>query len=115
MTKEWKDNEWSALWDDYQADIPEQTRSIAQRGDLRTDRRTLYKGLVKAESSALTQMRIEKIGLAYFLHMCRVLDFYSEKYICGWRKQDVKYILLFCPELANRRQILIDNAGTQDI
>lgn len=83
MIKEWKVKEWSALWDDYQADIPEQTRSIAQRGDLRTDRRTLYKVLVKAESSALTEMRIEKIGLAYFLHMCRVLDFYSANYICG--------------------------------
>ncbi len=33
---------------------------------------------------------------------------------CGWRKQTVKHILLFCPELAKERRELIEQVGTSD-
>ena len=33
---------------------------------------------------------------------------------CGWRKQTVKHVLLFCPRLAKERGELIQQAGTSD-
>ena len=83
LIKEWKDKRWEALWDEYQASIPEQARSIAQCGNLKEDRRSLHVELAKAESSVLTQMRTGKISLAHFLHTMRVPEFFSAYYICG--------------------------------
>ncbi len=115
LIKEWKDKRWEALWDEYQASIPEQARSTAQCGNLKEDRRSLHVELAKAESSVLTQMRTGKISLAHFLHTMRVPEFFSAHCTCGWIRQDVKHVLLFCPELAEGRQELIDSAGIQDI
>ncbi len=115
LIKEWKDKRWEALWDEYQASIPEQARSTAQCGNLKEDRRSLHVELAKAESSVLTQMRTGKISLAHFLYTMRVPEFFSAHCTCGWMRQDVKHVLLFCPELAEGRQELIDSAGTQDM
>ncbi len=71
--------------------------------------------LAKAESSVLTQMRTGKISLAHFLHTMRVPEFFSAHCTCGWIRQDVKHVLLFCLELAEGRQELIDSAGIQDM
>ena len=50
----------------YQSGIPEPRRTPAQGPDDRKARRNLYKGLAKAESSALIQIRTEKIRFVQF-------------------------------------------------
>ncbi len=114
-TKEWCSSAWSTLWTKYQIGIPESQRAPAQEGDLGTERRALHTGLAKAESSVLTQMRTGKIGLAHFLYTCRVPEILTAGCECGWRKQDVRHVLMFCPRFADRRQALIDAAGTNDL
>ncbi len=115
LVGDWQKAAWEAVWAQYQAGIPEERRSPAQRGDLWSNRRSLHEGLAKAESSALTQLRTEKIGLAHFLHMCRVPGILSSACECGWRKQDARHVLLFCPRLGSERQTLLEKAGTADL
>ncbi len=80
-----------------------------------SNRRSLREGLAKAESSALTQLRSGKIGLACFLYTCRVPGILSPACECGWRKQDARHVLLFCLRLGNERQTLLGKAGTADL
>ena len=115
LVRDWQKAAWEAVWAQYQAGIPEERRSPAQRGDLWSNRSSLHEGLAKAESSALTQLRTEKIGLAHFLHICRVPGVLSPACECGWRKQDVRHVLLFCPRLENKRQTLLEKSGTADL
>ncbi len=60
-------------------------------------------------------MRTNKIGLADFLYKCRVPGVMTACCDCGWRKQDVKHILINCPRFQECRQSLIDAAGTNDL
>ncbi len=104
------------MWEEYQSGIPEWRRTAAQEGDIWADRRTLHTNLPKAASSALTQLRTEKTGLAYFLYRQRVPGVNSPGCEdCGWRKQDVKHVFMFCPRYQERRQLLINRAGTNDL
>ena len=79
------------------------TASPAQKGDLLKGRLELHRGLKKAESSAAIQMRTGKIGFNHFLYMRKVPGIMSPACQYGWRKQDVKHILLFCPEYSEGR------------
>ena len=69
--------------------------------------------LRKAESSVAVQMRSGKIGLNAFLNKMRVPGI-DPDCKCGWRKQDIKHILLFCPESHKDRPRLLAEAGTSD-
>lgn len=111
----WRNAAWDELWNSYQSAIPEALRTPAQEGDLWTDRRTLHANLAKAESSALTQMRTGKIGLAHFLYSRRVPDVWTASCACGWRCQDVKHIFMFCPMFQDRQRGLVQTAGTNDL
>lgn len=44
------------------------------------------------ESSRAIQMRTGKIDLSAFLHAQK-----GAWCTCGWRKQDVKHVVMFCP------------------
>ena len=101
-------------WKEYQGTISEERRTPAQEDDLKFRRKILHQGLAKAESSALTQMRTGKIGLAHFLYTCRVPGIETTSCECGWRKQDAKHILLFCPLFQESRQHLVRSSGTND-
>lgn len=92
--KGWKTTTWGTLWAAYQAGISEQARSPAQQGDLQFDRKALHRGLAKVESSVLIQRRTEKIGLAHFLYNGRVPHIQLASCNCGWRKQNVKHVLM---------------------
>ena len=69
--------------------------------------------LRKAESSVAVQIRSGKIGLNAFLNKMRVPGI-DPDCKCGWRKQDVKHILLFCPKSHKDRPRLLAEAGTGD-
>lgn len=89
--------------------------SPAQKGDLVKGRLELHKELKKAESSAAIQMRTGKIGFNHFLYTRRVPGVPSPTCQCGWWKQDVKHILLFCPDYFRGRMQMMQEASTIDV
>lgn len=111
----WGDTAWRTLWEGYRTGIPENERTPAQGPEDWKTRRTLHRNLAKAESSALIQMRTEKIGLAQFLFRCRVPGVHTASCECGWPKQDTRHILIFCPRLGRFRPTLLESAGTSDL
>ena len=80
----------------------------------KSKRASHHSKLRKAESSMAVQLRSEKIGLNNFLYRMNVPNVRSAECPCGWRKQTVKHVLLFCPRLENERGELIQQAGTSD-
>ena len=97
----------------YQDSIPEVLKTPAQEGDLK-HRRKLHIGLRKAESSLAKQLRTEKVGFAAFLYTHRVSGALSPACQCGWRRQDPKHIIVFCPKhtIATRNK-MYEEAGTR--
>ena len=89
-------------------------RTPAQTGDLYDGRFDHHKMLRKAESSVAVQMRSGKIGLNVFLNRMGVPGI-DPDCKCGWRRQDVKHILLFCPKSYKDRPRLLAEAGTEDL
>ena len=66
----------------------------------------LHTGLPKAYISILTQIRTGKIGLAAFLHKCRVPGFPSPACPCGWQWEMAKHVILECSHFSRERQAL---------
>ncbi|KAL9063141.1 MAG: hypothetical protein Q9161_009623, partial [Pseudevernia consocians] len=95
--KEWWKNRLEGRWENYQQTLGDRIRSPVQRGDL-GGRMVLHKGLKKAESSAVIQLRTEKIGLGQFLFERKVSE----------------HVLLFCPRYQEGRSRLISEAGASD-
>ncbi len=52
--------------------------------------------------------------IIFFLSKSTSISIRNAECSCGWRKQTVKHILLFCPELAKERRELIEQVGTSD-
>ena len=115
LTEGWGDSAWQAVRTAYQAGVPEPGRTPAQGPEDWRTRRELHRNLTKAESSTLIQMRTEKIRFAHFLFRRRVPGIQSASCECGWPKQDIKHILIFCPRLGQYRPILLESAGTSDL
>lgn len=110
----WWFNELSDGWRQYQNDIPDWKKSAAQKGTLIDGRYDIHKGLRKAESSAAVQLRSGKIGFNHFLFRMKVPGIVSARCPCGWSRQDVKHVLLFCSMHSEIRPSLIREAGTTD-
>jgi Reverse transcriptase (RNA-dependent DNA polymerase)/Endonuclease-reverse transcriptase len=66
----------------------------------------LHKGLHKAESSILTQLRTGKIGLASFLFKAKVPGVDSEACRCGYRQETPQHITISCPRYQDTRDSL---------
>lgn len=87
------------------------------RGLIRTDTEPnkkvlqLHKGLRKAESSLLTQVRTEKIGLAKFLYERHVSGIDSRGCSCGFGYETPRHIALHCEKESIRREQLRQVAG----
>ena len=111
--QDWFRERRSKKWEKYQRRIPIATRTPAQTGNLYDGRFDHHKMLRKAESSVAVQMRSGKIGLNAFLNRIRVPGI-DPDCRCGWRRQDVKHILLFCPRSREDRPRLLAEAGTRD-
>jgi len=63
----------------------------------------IHKELKKAESSVLTQIQTEQIGLVAFLNKARVLDFPSPIYQCSQAEETALYIIAYYPQFAEQR------------
>ena len=83
-------------------------RSAAEAVSQPPDRRVLalHKGLHKAESSVLTQLRTGKIGLADFLHKAGVPEVESTECSCGQGRETPRHITVFCPRYRDARKEL---------
>jgi len=110
--KYWARRRWIDRWEKYKAGLQGQQTSPAQQGGLFDNRLDHHHMLRKAESSMATQLRSGKIGLNHFLYRMHVPTVDSGECLCGWRKQDVKHILFFCPEFREARRRLFAEAGT---
>jgi hypothetical protein len=78
----------------------------------------IHKGLRKAESSIITQIRIGRIGLAAFLNKIHVPSFDSPTYQCGNANEMAAHIVVHCPLYLERRVELLDtdtHANTPDL
>ena len=73
---------------------------------------SLHADLPKPQSSLLTQIRTGKIGLAGFLHTCRVPGFEPPACPCGWHRETAQHIALDCPRFHSEQQQLRLAAAT---
>jgi hypothetical protein len=68
----------------------------------------LHKGLRKAESSVITQIRTGRIGLAAFLNKARVPGFPSPVCACGQARETAAHVIAHCSRFAEVRGRLAD-------
>ena len=73
----------------------------------------LYKKLPKHQATALFLLCTEVLGLNSWLASIGVPNILLQC-TCGWQAQTVQYILLHCPDYANSRVDLIQQARTED-
>lgn len=111
--KKWLRDQWEREWDRYRTETP--TKSATAHKESLGNRLQLHQGLQKAESSILTQLRTGHIGLNAYLHRRKVPGIESPACGCGWRYQDVKHILLFCPNTAYDRSKLLPPGAVRDL
>lgn len=100
LVKKWVWQNWNERWRQYIDSVPVVQRTPAHNYKLRT-RGKLHEGFCKAESALAIQLRTEKIGLAAFLYGRRVPGVLYPACQCGWRRQDPKHIVMFCPDHAS--------------
>ncbi len=112
--RRWAKEKWKERWPRYQEGIPSHVRTAAQRGEAQGTRAGLHAGLFKVESSVGVQLRTEKIGLRAFLYKRRVPGVDSASCECGWRYQDIKHMLILCPNHAEGRKLMFERAGSDD-
>jgi len=77
------------------------------------NRSEIHKGLSKATSALITQIRTEKIGLNGFLSDRKVPG-YSPTCSCGWQRQTAKHIIMDCIIYQEKRDELFARAGTRN-
>jgi hypothetical protein len=71
----------------------------------------LHKGLRKAESSMLIQLRTGRTGLRHFLHKVRVPGYESGQCECDMGLETPRHVLLHCPHELERREALKESQG----
>jgi hypothetical protein len=82
--------------------------------DITIKRLKLHEKLIKSESSLATQIRTRRIELADYLFNRRVSEIVSFACFCGWIKQNVKHIVLQCPDYTQNRDSMLREEGTTD-
>ena len=108
---------WRHRWEQYRdrARGLHTIAPVANRAEWDANQYRIHEGLRKAESTVATLLRTEHIGLNDYLHGRRVPDCPTPVCDCGWPRQTVKHIVLFCPRFARDRDKMIKEAGTSDL
>jgi len=104
----WRETEWRRQW--LLAAEGKQTPAWQTPWKARVPR--LHGSLSKPESTMATLLRTEAIGLNDFLHRVGVPGV-EARCSCGWERQTPKHVVMFCPSLTGRDQMLAA-AGTMD-
>lgn len=89
-------------------------RPVAQSSPWNPKIRHLHSNLPKPQSTLLTLLRTEHIGLEDYLSRRKVPDHLSPACPCGWHRQTPKHILLFCPHFQAGRAQMLYIAQTTD-
>ena len=108
----WLQEQWQRRWSIYTSTIPRHQRNAAQSKSLVYKPLNHHRSLTKAQSSMATQIRTEKIGFRAFLSSRHVPGITPEC-DCGWPRQTAKHVILYCPSVTNRTQML-QEAKTTD-
>lgn len=75
---------------------------------------SLRTGLSAAQATISTLVRTGKIGLKSFLFKANAPGIESPACECGWRREDAKHVILFCPRWQVGRRKMLRDAGTND-
>ena len=78
--------------------------------DQQLQRDKLHEGLCKAESSLAIQLLTEEVRFISSYSQGSRRDFSGVS--SGWRRQDPKNVIMFCPYHARNRRKLYETAGT---
>ncbi len=104
-------NRWKKKWIEYAFFV---LVSISTQIDFVDKKRfKLHDQLKKIESFLTTQIRIEKINFASFLHRRKILDVKSIFCRCDWSNQTTKHVIMFCSLMYDRNQ-LFKNVNIND-
>jgi hypothetical protein len=80
---------------------------------LNKKRLKLHDQLKKIKSSLSIQIRIEKIDFVSFLFKRKILEIMSISCWCDWNNQTIKYVIMFC-ELMNDKKRMLSNIDIID-
>jgi hypothetical protein len=102
---------WKTRWQEQEAkrkegDIWDQVKGPPDPKILK-----LHKGLRKAESSVLIQLRTGRTGLRHFLNRVRVPGYESGQCECDMGLETPRHVLLHCPHESERREALKESQG----
>lgn len=112
IVKKWAIQRWRERWEHYLPTVPPAKRTPAHDGELGRRREKLHEGLHEIGSLLAIQLRTGKIGFTTFLHARRVPDVISPACQCGWRWEDPKHVVIFCPNRARNHRNLYEAART---
>lgn len=82
--------------------------SIAQAALLDKKWLKTHSLLKKAKSTFATQIQTGKIGLANFLHKHQVSGITSPVCPCGWHKQTLEYVIMFCRLISSKKAMFYE-------
>ncbi len=102
---------WEERWTAYLQSIPAGRRRSPAQVVANRNQSDIHKGLPKATSALITQIRTEKIGLNAFLSDRKVPG-YSPTCPCGWQRQTAKHIIMDCALYQEERDELFAKVGT---
>lgn len=107
-TKEAMIRDWKARWGTAEEARRQRGRHSlpANTPDFSSQALKKHEGLRKHESSLLTQIRTETIGLNAFLFGCKVPDVMSPLCRCGRASETAAHLILHCTELTDQRRAL---------
>jgi hypothetical protein len=111
LARVWMASRWEERWKQYVA-MPNHVKCAAIAEPFSTDRIQLHQTCTKAESTIITLLRTERIGLNAFLYKQKVPDIAWPICPCGNGNQTAKHILIHCANLAPTRRQLFADTGT---
>ena len=89
VTNKKANQDWANRWREYQDKVRQNgaTLTTAQGSKWTVNQHYIYKGLLKAESTVVTLLRTEQIGLGDYLCTRKVPGYKSPLCECGWPRQ----------------------------
>ncbi len=109
-------NEWKKQWRKYQKKHAKHFLNIcaALKNPFRKNKLTLHTKLTKSQNALITQMRTERIKLACYLHAKKMSTFVNSTCVCGYDKQTLRHVLLFCSSFWKKRESMFIVDETHD-
>ncbi len=104
-------SQWKQRWEKYRKCIAGVHATSAQRSHLFNKTVKMRNGLQKVESTLVTHIRIERIGLNAYLHFRNVSGADSARCDCDWNHQTAKHVLMHCSDWSHLRSRMLRDVG----